>query len=130
VVFGACSGIFCRVDETRAGLGRTIFSNSWPRATHSLDSDRGLLTELRNVVELLSLDNQAAITLATDTTARWIFPDSKIGALADGFEASSLVLEINPLEDLAALENIQAWVKFGHALEIASKVESHRSPNR
>ena len=49
-------------------------------------------------------------------TPRAIFPQRKIGRLADGFEASFLVLEGDPLADAANLEHIAMRVKQGHSL--------------
>lgn len=49
-------------------------------------------------------------------TPRAIFPQRKIGRLADGFEASFLVLGGDPLADAANLHKIVTWVKRGRAL--------------
>jgi len=50
------------------------------------------------------------------TTPRAIFRDRKIGRLADGFEASFLVLRGDPLADFAHTHDIVMRVKQGHAL--------------
>ncbi len=47
------------------------------------------------------------------TTPRAIFPDRKIGALEDGYEASFLVLRSDPLVDIRATRNISMRVKQG-----------------
>lgn len=49
-------------------------------------------------------------------TPHAIFPQRKIGRLAEGFEASFLVLGGDPLADAANLEHIVMWVKQGHPL--------------
>ena len=46
-------------------------------------------------------------------TPRAIFPERRIGRLADAFEASFLVLEGDPLADAAHLHRIAMWVKQG-----------------
>ena len=46
-------------------------------------------------------------------TPRAIFPERKIGRLAGGFEASFLVLQGDPLADVANLHRIGMWVKQG-----------------
>jgi imidazolonepropionase-like amidohydrolase len=45
-----------------------------------------------------------------------IFPDRRIGRLADGYEASFLVLEADPLADLEAVRRIRLRVKQGCVL--------------
>ncbi len=45
-----------------------------------------------------------------------IFPDRKIGRLADGYEASFLVLDADPLADFSAIEKIRLRVKQGFHL--------------
>lgn len=45
-----------------------------------------------------------------------IFPDRKIGRLADGYEASLLVLDGNPLEDIDAIFRIRLGIKQGHVI--------------
>lgn len=47
------------------------------------------------------------------TTPQAIFPQRKIGRLAQGFEASFLVLSGDPLADPANLQKIVTWVKKG-----------------
>jgi imidazolonepropionase-like amidohydrolase len=53
-----------------------------------------------------------------DTTARAIFPGRKIGALRDGYEASFLVLNGNPLNDFNAVRNIERRFKQGEFIEL------------
>jgi hypothetical protein len=50
------------------------------------------------------------------TTPRAIFPQRKIGRLADGFEASFLVLAGDPLADFARSGDILMRVKQGHSI--------------
>ena len=49
-------------------------------------------------------------------TAHMIFPERKLGHLADGFEASFLVLAGDPLADWTHAEEITMRVKQGHLL--------------
>jgi imidazolonepropionase-like amidohydrolase len=53
----------------------------------------------------------------TETTAKTIFPMRKIGALKEGYEASFLALEGNPLEDLQNVRKIKLRFKQGFLLE-------------
>lgn len=58
-------------------------------------------------------DNRTLLKIAVEETPRAIFPRRKIGRLADGYEASFLVLEKNPLADFAAFKNIKYRFKQG-----------------
>ena len=52
-----------------------------------------------------------------ETTPRTIFPTRKIGRLEEGYEASFLALEANPLDDFSATREIVLRVKRGLILE-------------
>jgi Amidohydrolase family len=60
--------------------------------------------------------NAEILRIATRDTPRAIFPGRKIGALDDGSEASFLVLDGNPLDDLQAVKGILLMVKKGRIL--------------
>ncbi len=62
------------------------------------------------------LSNLELLQTWSVATPHAIFPKRKIGRLADGFEASFLVLAGDPLADAANLENIVMRVKQGHSL--------------
>lgn len=51
-----------------------------------------------------------------ETTPATIFPRRLIGKLAEGYEASFLALDGNPLEDFGAVTRIRARVKQGRVL--------------
>lgn len=59
-------------------------------------------------------DNLALLKMWTENTARTIFPKRKIGALREGYEASFLVLDGNPLADFSSVTRIATRVKQGH----------------
>lgn len=61
-------------------------------------------------------DNRTLLRLWTETTPRTIFPNRKIARLKEGYEASFLVLENNPLVDLDAVKDIRMGIKEGHLL--------------
>jgi imidazolonepropionase-like amidohydrolase len=61
-------------------------------------------------------DNLALLKMWTETTAHTIFPSRKIGALRDGYEASFLVLDGDPLKDFANVTKIMTRVKQGRVL--------------
>ncbi|CAN5704787.1 amidohydrolase family protein [soil metagenome] len=58
-------------------------------------------------------DNQTLLKIAVETTAQTIFPNRKIGRLREGYEASFLVLNGNPLEDFRQIKNINLRFKQG-----------------
>src|SRR5450631_108528 len=86
-------------------VGSDEFSHS-PLHEIFMLRDTGVFTN----AELLNLDVQ--------TTAQAAFPDRKVGRLADGYEASFLVLERDPVENLDNLASIVLRVKQGRRLSI------------
>jgi imidazolonepropionase-like amidohydrolase len=71
--------------------------------------------EFEYLARLGIFDNLTLLKMWTETTPRMIFPKRQIGALAEGYEASFLALEGNPLEDLRS--RIKVRFKQGVALE-------------
>jgi len=67
--------------------------------------------------------NQEILKMWCETTPRSIFPGRDIGRLAEGFEASFLVLEGDPIENFEQVRNILLRVKQGQhlALETSDK---------
>ena len=66
---------------------------------------------------LRAFDNLTLLKMWTETTPRVIFPKRKIGLLGEGFEASFLAIEGNPIEDLQNLRKIKLRFKQGVLLE-------------
>jgi imidazolonepropionase-like amidohydrolase len=64
----------------------------------------------------LGLENRELLRMWTETAARAVFPDRKVGALREGYEASFLVLAGNPLDDFANVQRIVLRVKDGAVL--------------
>jgi imidazolonepropionase-like amidohydrolase len=60
-----------------------------------------------------AFDPATLLRIWTETTPTVIFPDRKIGALREGYEASFLALEGNPLDDFANVRRIKYAVKQG-----------------
>jgi imidazolonepropionase-like amidohydrolase len=52
-----------------------------------------------------------------ETTPQSIFPERKIGALNDGYEASFLALEGNPLQDWKNTQRIRVRFKQGFIIQ-------------
>jgi Amidohydrolase family len=78
------------------------------------------LAEALDLHALGVLDELALLKMWCENTPRTIFPRRKIGHLAEGFEASFLVLDGNPLEDFEHVKQIRLRFKQGRVLELPS----------
>ena len=76
------------------------------------------LGEVRFLKELGVFTNLELLKMWTENSAKSIFPKRKIGKLKDGYEASFLVLEANPIEDFDNLQKIEMRVKQGQILNL------------
>lgn len=86
------------------------------RVTLAVGSDNVADTSKEEAEHLLSLgvlDNRALLTMWTETTARAIFPQRRIGRLQEGYEATFLALEGNPLLDWQQVRRIRFRFKQG-----------------
>ncbi|HSI88039.1 MAG TPA: amidohydrolase family protein, partial [Pyrinomonadaceae bacterium] len=62
-------------------------------------------------------DRATLLKMWTETTAQAIFPDRKIGQLAEGYEANFIAQEADPLKDINNVRRIKYRVKAGNVLE-------------
>ncbi|MEM7278732.1 MAG: amidohydrolase family protein [Pseudomonadota bacterium] len=76
------------------------------------------VTEAFLLKDLSVFTNAEILSMWCETTARSIFPERKIGRLEEGYEASFLVLEGNPIEDFAYVRSINLRVKQGRRLNL------------
>src|SRR5262245_52141394 len=72
------------------------------------------LAEAMNLYGLKVFDNLTLLKMWCETTAETIFPKRKIGKLADGYEASFIVLGSDPIANFEAVKNIQLRFKQGN----------------
>ncbi len=72
--------------------------------------------EAEHLHSLGVVDQLALLKLWTEDTPRAIFPERRIGFLRDGYEASFLALEGNPLEDWRSVRRIK--LRFKQGLEV------------
>jgi imidazolonepropionase-like amidohydrolase len=63
-------------------------------------------------------DDLTMLKMWTEATPQSIFPDRKIGALEDGYEASFLALEGNPLENWNNTQRIRVRFKQGFLIHL------------
>lgn len=86
----------------------------------AIGSDNPSDTSLREFEALQRLgvfDGRTLLRMWTETTPKAIFPQRRIGSLADGYEASFVALEGNPVEDLKNVRRIKIRFKQGFLLE-------------
>jgi imidazolonepropionase-like amidohydrolase len=76
------------------------------------------LVEVLNLHRLKVFDNLTLLKMWCETTAATIFPQRKIGFLKEGYEASFLVLDADPLQDFANVQKIYTRVKQGEILSL------------
>lgn len=76
------------------------------------------LVEALNLHRLQVFDNRTLLKMWCETTAETIFPQRKIGYLREGYEASFLVLNADPLRDFANVQKIEMRVKQGEILSL------------
>ena len=91
--------------------------------TLAIGSDAGEETVIEGIRYLEGLgvfDRAELLHRATADTTRSLFPARRLGSLADGFEASFIVLGRNPLDGFDALDDITLRVKRGRVLSPSS----------
>lgn len=89
-----------------------------------IGSDQFRQTSLPEILLIHSFKvftNLELLKMACEITPQAIFPKRKIGALRDGYEASFLVLDGNPLENFEQIKNIRLRFKQGFFLKMADK---------
>lgn len=86
-------------------------------AIGSDEPDQTSLGEVEYLKELGVFDNRALLKMWSETAAQTIFPARKVGALREGYEASFIALEGDPLRDLANVKKIRFRFKQGHLLK-------------
>jgi hypothetical protein len=74
------------------------------------------LAEAMNLYLLKVFDNLTLLKMWTENSSQVIFPNRKIGHLQDGYEASFLLLDQNPLENFENVKTIRRRFKQGNFL--------------
>jgi Amidohydrolase family len=84
----------------------------------AIGSDRDyLMPELFYWFKNKIFSNENILTITTKETPKLIFPNRKIGEFEEGFEASLLVFDNNPLDDYKILNAIQLKIKNGKIIK-------------
>ena len=92
-----------------AGVRLAVGSDMMPGA--------GVLAEIDFLKNTNVFSNLELLKMWSETTAKLIVPQRKIGALQDGYEANFLVLEGNPIQDFINVKRISMRVKQGDLLK-------------
>jgi imidazolonepropionase-like amidohydrolase len=79
------------------------------------------LPEALYIEALGVFDNRTLLNIWCTSTAETIFQKRKIGRLQEGYEASFLALEGDPLRDFSNVTKIKLRVKQGHVLTIPAE---------
>ncbi|MBT8183170.1 MAG: amidohydrolase family protein [Eudoraea sp.] len=85
----------------------------------ALGTDQGYSTlreEINDIKRIEAFSNLELLNILTQTP-KIIFPNRKIGALKNGYEATFLVLNDNPLKNMNSIENIALRIKNGITLK-------------
>lgn len=77
------------------------------------------LAEAMNLHNLKIFNNLTLLKLLCENTASSVFPNRKIGHLRDGYEASFLALEENPIDDFRNIKRIVIRFKQGEMLNLS-----------
>ncbi len=80
-----------------------------------------VLPEILLISSLKVFTNLELLKMSCETTPQAIFPRRKIGFLRDGYEASLLVLDGNPLANFERIKDIRSRFKQGYLLDLPSK---------
>jgi len=88
------------------------------------DNNLTALNEAENILRLHVFDNLKLLKIWTENTPQTIFPQRQIGYLQDGYEASFLALDDNPLTDFSNVNKISFRFKQGHLIQLAATQRS------
>jgi hypothetical protein len=114
-----------RIQEARAGEKvsewrdlivtnlQTLRDNSVRVAIGSDSYRQTAMSEGLALAKLGVFDNRSLLRMWCETTAATIFPARKIGQLREGYEASLLILDADPLQDVANVRKISRRFKQG-----------------
>ena len=80
-----------------------------------------VLPEVMLISSLKVFTNLELLKMSCETTPQAIFPRRKIGFLRDGYEASFLVLDGNPLTNFDQIKTIRLRFKQGYILDVPNR---------
>jgi imidazolonepropionase-like amidohydrolase len=101
-----------------------LLERAGARVVLGVDHHKIVLDEADAVAQLGVYTKPEVLRMLVETTPVAIFPKRKIGKLADGYEASFIALDGNPLEDWTALRRVAIAVKQGHLWSARTQVRA------
>lgn len=96
---------------------KTLLAEGVPVAIGSDDGSRTMRSELNYWTQLGAMNTEQAMRILCETTPCAIYPERKIGKFEEGYEASFLALNDNPLGNIMKLRLISFKVKNGVILK-------------
>jgi imidazolonepropionase-like amidohydrolase len=108
-----------RVVERQKRLFDLMRRNNVVIALGSDNFGRTLSGELDYLSENQIFDNETLLRIAVEITPQTIFPNRKVGRLREGYEASFLVLNGNPIKDFERIKDIRLRFKQGFLINAA-----------
>lgn len=100
-------------NDAQSKLLKRLLDNGVNVVIGSNDSQRTTRTELNYWFQLGNMDYNTVLKILCENTPRAVFPDRKIGKIAEGYEASFLVLGDNPTSNILKIRVIDQKVKNG-----------------
>jgi len=88
------------------------------------DNNLTALNEAENINRLQVFDYLKLLKIWAESTPQTIFPERRIGYLQEGYEASFLALDGDPLSDFANINKISLRLKQGHLIQLAATQRS------
>lgn len=113
----ANTDLYQRIRKAQIENLKLLLQHGVTLAVGSDEPDQTSAGEAQYLKELDVFDNRTLLKMWTENASKTIFPKRKIGALKDGFEASFLVLEGDPLKDFQNTRKIRLRVKEGITLQ-------------
>lgn len=107
--------------ESQAQSLKALLDNGVNIVIGSNDPQRTIRSELNYWFQVGRIDYRQALQILCVNTPRAIYPGRKIGRFEDGYEASFLVLDDNPLNNILKLRAISWKVKQGKVVASSSK---------
>jgi imidazolonepropionase-like amidohydrolase len=105
------------VKDANAKLLQRLFENNVNLVIGSDDGQRTIRAELNYWFSLGSMDSRQVLKVLCENTPKAIFPKRKIGKIEDGYEASFLVLNDNPMQNILKTRVAAFKVKKGVLLK-------------
>lgn len=104
------------VEPAQSAMLRLLHENGVALAIGSDNVLDSSVQEAGNLQARHVFGNVTLLRMWTETTARTVFPGRKIGALREGYEASFIALEGNPIDDWRNVRKIRVRFKQGLVL--------------